>query len=363
MSYGSRRYGSSSYGGGYGRGGGAYGGGDFSNSGLGGGLQNRRSSTCYGKSSGTLLTEYDTEQDAQSGAAFVLERYGNSMVSYQCDTCGFWHLSPMDRRLPHSTMSQNRRSSTCYGKASGTLLTEYDSEQDAQSGAAFVLERYGKSMVSYQCNECRFWHLSPMMDRRVVHSSSCYGKVSGKALAQYDTKHDAQSAAANVLKEHRKKMVPYKCQGCCFWHLSPIERQTKHSSWSCSCVDESGSDKDCYKSKADAQRRAQILKKEMGMHLNVYCCPETEEDDYVCIWHLTKKDPQQYAVSRKSTSCTNAQGSYRMEYDTEDDATDGAKHAYERYGREFSAYLCLSCGKWHIGGSAERPKFYSILCG
>lgn len=141
MSYGSRSYGSSSYGGGYGRGGGAYGGGDFSNSGLGGGLQNRRSSTCY-------------------------------------------------------------------GKASGTLLTEYDTEQDAQSGAAFVLERYGKSMVPYQCDECRFWHLSPMMDRRVVHSSSCYGKVSGKALAQYDTKHDAQSAAANVLKEHRKKMVP-----------------------------------------------------------------------------------------------------------------------------------------------------------
>ena len=114
-------------------------------------------------------------------------------------------------------------------------------------------------------------------------------------------------------------------------------------------MDENGSDKDCYQSREDAQRRARILKKELGVTLNVYSCPETEEDVSGCIWHLTKKDPQQYATGRKSTTCTNKEGDYRMEYDTESDAWNGAEHVRERYGREVSAYECSSCGKWHIG--------------
>lgn len=241
-------------------------------------------------------------------------------------------------------MSNNRRSATCYGKKSGTPLIQYDTEQGAQSGAAYVLERYGNSMVPYQCDVCNSWHLSPM-DRSVAHSITCYGKVSGKILTQYDTNHGAQSAAAYVLEEHGKKMVPYQCQRCQFWHLSPIERQTEHTSWSCSCVGENNHSKDCYKSKSDAECRAQILKEDMGKILNVYRCPETD-----CIWHLTKKDPQQYAASKRSKTCTNREGGYRMEYDTEDYALRGANHAQKNHGGgHLSAYLCSSCGKWHIG--------------
>ena len=70
----------------------------------------------------------------------------------------------------------------------------------------------------------------------------------------------------------------------------------------CMCKDENGQSKDCYKSKEDAQRRSQILKKEMGANLYVYQCPETDKDYFDCIWHLTKKEPQQFTASRKSVA-------------------------------------------------------------
>ena len=56
-------------------------------------------------------------------------------------------------------------------------------------------------MVPYLCEVCNLWHLSPM-DRSVAHSITCYGKVSGKILTQYDTNQDAKSTAAYVLEEH-----------------------------------------------------------------------------------------------------------------------------------------------------------------
>ena len=46
---------------------------------------------------------------------------------------------------------------------------------------------------------------------------------------------------------------------------------------------------------------------------------------------------------------TNKEGGYRMEYDTEEEATDGVNYTRERYGRDVLAYICSSCDKWHIG--------------
>ena len=301
------------------------------------------STSCYGTKSGKPLTEYLNEHDAKSGAAYVLERFGSSMFPYQCDKCGLWHLSPIDRNTSHS--------STCYGKISGKPLTQYDCYYKAMCAAAYVSEEHGKEMDPYQCEQCGLWHLSPI-DRNVSHSSSCYGKISGKALTQYDCYYKAMCAAAYVSEEHGKEMVSYKCERCQLWHLTPIERQTEHTNWSCMCKDENGQSKDCYKSKEDAQRRAQILKKEMGANLYVYQCPETDKDYFDCIWHLTKKEPQQFTASRKSTTCTTKQGTYRMEYDTKEEALRGAVHARERHGNELSAYLCSLCDKWHIGSSA-----------
>ena len=143
-------------------------------------------------------------------------------------------------------------STSCYGTKSGKPLTEYLNEHDAKSGAAYVLERFGSSMFPYQCDKCGLWHLSPI-DRNTSHSSTCYGKISGKTLTQYDCYYKAMCAASRVSEEHDKEMVSYKCERCQLWHLTPIERQTEHTNWSCMCKDENGQSKDCYKSKEDAQ--------------------------------------------------------------------------------------------------------------
>ena len=130
-----------------------------------------------------------------------------------------------------------------------------------------------------------------------LKSKTCYGKISGKPLTEYNTEKDAQSGSTFVLERYGQLMVPYQCDTCLLWHLSPIERQTEHTNWCCLCVDENGQSKDCYNSMEDAQRRAQILKNETGVYLNVYQCPEIDKD-------------YSGTANRKSTTCTNKQGTY-----------------------------------------------------
>ena len=39
------------------------------------------------------LTEYDTQNEAQDGAAYISKQYGGEpMIPYQCPTCSKWHL-------------------------------------------------------------------------------------------------------------------------------------------------------------------------------------------------------------------------------------------------------------------------------
>ncbi|KAL3902853.1 MAG: hypothetical protein SGARI_005647 [Bacillariaceae sp.] len=202
--------------------------------------------------------------------------------------------------------------------------------------------------------QCWYWHLAPAASEDCYcnayqsrnqrnapprESTSCFGKASGTRLKEYDSE---QAAAQYVLANYGNKMVPYKCEDCRYWHLSPADRQTEHSSVSCSCVDEHGSRKDGYNSKEDAQRRAEILLEEGGRRLNVYRCP-----DFLSVWHLTKKEPTRF-VGRKSPTCRNLKGEFRMEYDTEDDGLMHAAEILEKYGREVFPYECSECLKWHL---------------
>mmetsp|Transcript_6924 Transcript_6924/g.10953 ORF Transcript_6924/g.10953 Transcript_6924/m.10953 type:complete len:258 (+) Transcript_6924:294-1067(+) len=256
----------------------------------------------------------------------------------------------------------SRKSRTCLGKATQKPLTEYSTEEEADSGATFAFQKFGTRMVPYQCQTCCLWHLAPPNQQRsrdpkhqhqvpqTAHrqSKSCYGKLSGKILTEYDTESDAKAAASYVLERHGQSMVPYKCQDCRFFHLSPVDRQTEHSRASCSCVDEIGSPKDGYHSKEDARRRGEILLRETGRKLNVYRCPEVKD-----CWHLTKKDPKNYepkaSTSRKSSTCRSKTGDFRTEFDTEASAANGAEHVLERYGKHLSPYKCATCSKFHIG--------------
>mmetsp|Transcript_28389 Transcript_28389/g.69089 ORF Transcript_28389/g.69089 Transcript_28389/m.69089 type:complete len:299 (+) Transcript_28389:321-1217(+) len=293
----------------------------------------RKSRSCYGRATGKPLTEYDTAEDAFEGSTYVLERYNQDMHPYKCNTCDYWHLAPVpsdarsasSRTTTTTTTSIPRDSATCRARISGKILKEYDSEQEAQSSAVYLFERYG------------------------------YGGGNSNEM-----------------------MVPYKCHDCLFWHLSPPDRQTKHSSYTCSCVDENGRPKDGYNTKEDAKQRSRILRNETGQRLYVYQCPEmialtgsfSDDNDECCCWHLTKNEPiattrEQESNStataastsrgRKSTQCTNRQGNFRMEYDCEEDAMSGAQYVFERYNNGdqnhllLSAFQCRSCQKWHIG--------------
>ena len=205
------------------------------------------------------------------------------------------------------------------------------------------------------------------MSRR---SNSCYGRVSGKLLMEYDTMHEAQEGATHVQERYGHSMVPYQCQQCSFWHLSPMDRQTEHSPWACDCLDERGCRKDGYQSKKAAEQRARILYQVRGQVLNVYLCPDAQACGVTNLWHLTKQEQyednsnddyyghctsttSQNSHGRRSTQCRNRQGEYRMEYDDEYAAENAAKYVLERHGTQVEPYVCGSCGMWHLGAPSS----------
>ena len=111
-------------------------------------------------------------------------------------------------------------------------------------------------------------------------SESCFGRT-GDSLNAYDRESEAAEHARYLKRERGSSMVPYRCERCDFWHLSPADRQT--SSSVCGfCRDRNGSSKDLYATKRDAERRAEINKSERGIDLAVYKCPHQPG------WHLTR---------------------------------------------------------------------------
>ncbi|KAG7345052.1 hypothetical protein IV203_032583 [Nitzschia inconspicua] len=245
----------------------------------------------------------------------------------------------------------SRKSRSCRGKATGRPLTEYDTIKDAEDGGSYIRQKFGHAMVPYLCPQCSLWHLAPPSTERssepfqkfTRESRTCYGKVSGKVLKEYESAREAVEAAKYVSEKYGNQMLSYKCKDCRKWHLSPADRQTEHSSWSCLCLDQNGSPKDCYQSQKDAELRAEILFEETRRRLNVYRCPKIRT-----IWHLTKKDPKDY-VGRKSLQCCNKQGNFRMEYDCGEDAMLHAIEITKRYGKEVFPFECSECLKWHVG--------------
>ncbi len=107
-----------------------------------------------------------------------------------------------------------------------------------------------------------------------IKSKTCFGR--NGALTQYDNKYDAQEGAKYANEKHGRNLIPYECQKCKFWHLSPKERQTP--SEHCEFCD-----KALYPSEEDAKNRAAIIYKEQGKRLTTYECPHQDG------WHLTSK--------------------------------------------------------------------------
>ncbi len=112
-----------------------------------------KSATCVGKRTAEPLTEYDSKQEAQEGAAYANARYHNNLVPYQCDRCGMWHLSPMSRQTP------SEKCTHCTG-ADGTSKDSYESREDARRRAEILRREQGARLKVYACEYGNGWHLS-----------------------------------------------------------------------------------------------------------------------------------------------------------------------------------------------------------
>jgi hypothetical protein len=114
-----------------------------------------------------------------------------------------------------------------------------------------------------------------------MKSDTCFGKMSGEPLSVYFDEDEAKSAAEYSKEIYNNELSPYKCNKCDFWHLSPKFRVTP--SEKCQrCTAGDGSSKDTYRTKKEANTRADIVFNEQGINLRVYKCK------YAAGWHLTK---------------------------------------------------------------------------
>lgn len=112
-------------------------------------------------------------------------------------------------------------------------------------------------------------------------SATCVGKKTGKPLTEYESEREAKEGADHARKRYQSKLIPYHCDKCGMWHLSPASRQTP--SRKCTrCTGSDGKLKESYQTEADAWRRADIIRKEQGAVLRVYPCEHGNG------WHLTR---------------------------------------------------------------------------
>jgi len=112
-----------------------------------------KSETCFGKVSGQPLTQYFDLEEALHGAEYAKEYYDNDLSPYNCNKCGFWHLSPKSRQTPshkchHCTSSD------------GIQKDSYRSKQEARLRADIIYDEQGIRLKVYQCQFSSGWHLT-----------------------------------------------------------------------------------------------------------------------------------------------------------------------------------------------------------
>jgi|SaaInl8_200m_RNA_FD_contig_31_1827350_length_952_multi_3_in_0_out_0_1 hypothetical protein len=112
-------------------------------------------------------------------------------------------------------------------------------------------------------------------------SNSCMNKRTGEPLTEYYSEYEAQDGANYANATYGHNLVPYKCDKCGLWHLSPKNRQTP-STKCYACTDSRGYLKSLYQTREHAKTRAEILYKEKGIRLKIYRCVYSDG------WHLTK---------------------------------------------------------------------------
>lgn len=105
------------------------------------------STTCVGKISGKPLGAYASLAEAEEGVRYVARRWGKAMVSYRCQRCGQWHLSPRSRQTPSEPCPRCSKQS-------------YRSARHAERRAAILRKEQGVSLRVYPCEFGHGYHLT-----------------------------------------------------------------------------------------------------------------------------------------------------------------------------------------------------------
>lgn len=96
---------------------------------------------------------------------------------------------------------------------------EYDSAAEARE-AALAGRRFGRRLEPYACDTCGCWHLAPAGGPApVAPGCSCTGR-DGQYKDTYRTREDAQRRADLVFAESRVRLRVYRCRSGTGWHLT-----------------------------------------------------------------------------------------------------------------------------------------------
>jgi hypothetical protein len=121
------------------------------------------------------------------------------------------------------------KSSTCFATTGGPL-TEYRNKAEAESAARYVAGRYGSKLTPYHCGRCYRWHLGQRRAARPLafaQSCSCIG-ADGKQKQAYRSRGDAEMRAQMGMGlGYAENVVAYKCPSGAGWHL----RRRLTASW------------------------------------------------------------------------------------------------------------------------------------
>lgn len=107
---------------------------------------------------------------------------------------------------------------------------------------------------------------------KFIHESqTCFGKISGQPLKQFNTLADAQEAANSITIN---ETYPYQCSKCGYYHLAPKSSKINVVRNACSCRDSQNRPKCLYLTKEDAEKQLIKSQNENHVKLRIYECSE-----------------------------------------------------------------------------------------
>jgi len=114
-----------------------------------------KNKTCIGKKTGKPVTCYVTKEEAEESAAYIAKKVNPrlKLTAYKCSKCGYYHLSPADRKIESTTCNRCTDSN-------GKPKQLYKTKADALKRAQFRKEETGIKLYVYACPYNHGFHLT-----------------------------------------------------------------------------------------------------------------------------------------------------------------------------------------------------------